>query len=70
MLTFPLDLTLNCCHGIIMVIQVMEKWQKGERMVAKRWQKCGKKVAEKWQSRVVTERWRKSGRNKKVVRLQ
>ena len=38
--------------------------------VAKRWQKCGKKVAEKWQSRVVTERWRKSGRNKKVVRLQ
>ena len=30
MLTFPLDLTLNCCHGIIMVIQVMESWKIGK----------------------------------------
>ena len=30
MLTFPLDLTLNCCHGIIMVIQVMESWNIGK----------------------------------------
>ena len=30
MLTFPLDLTLNCCHGIIMVFQVMESWKIGK----------------------------------------